>query len=194
MPRTGRAVRRGGQNTDYYELAVRQFQQQILPSGMPETTVWSYGSADHPASFNYPAFTIGARWRRPVRVKWINDLKDPSTGDFLPHILPVDPTLHWVCATSDGSTRRGAGGEQRREPGGGGSGDDEAEVVEPQGDGWLGPHPRGAPRPGMLGPGAWPGPSLKPKELAPLLSLSCGMCSFISCPPSTSSVCAKALP
>jgi bilirubin oxidase len=91
MPRTNV---RGG--VDYYEIAVRQFQQQILPPGMPATTVWSYGSANHPDSFNYPAFTIEAKWRKPVRVKWINDLKDPVTGNFLPHLLPVDPTLHWA--------------------------------------------------------------------------------------------------
>ena len=33
---------------DYYEIAVRQFQQQILPPGLPVTTVWSYGSVDSP--------------------------------------------------------------------------------------------------------------------------------------------------
>ena len=32
---------------------------------------------------------------RPVRVKWINELVDDG-GDFLPHLLPVDPTLHWA--------------------------------------------------------------------------------------------------
>jgi bilirubin oxidase len=63
---------------------------------MPQTTVWSYGSANHPGSFNYPAFTIEAKWQAPARVKWINDLKDPATGNFLPHLLPVDPTLHWA--------------------------------------------------------------------------------------------------
>src|SRR5687767_4384849 len=89
MPRTS-----GGQ-VDYYEIAVRQFQQQILPAPMPTTTVWSYGSVNHPSTFNYPAFTIEARYKRPVRVKWINDLKD-ANGNFLPHLLPVDPTLHWA--------------------------------------------------------------------------------------------------
>jgi FtsP/CotA-like multicopper oxidase with cupredoxin domain len=89
MPRTARG------RTDYYEIAVRQFEQQILPAGMPATTVWSYGSANHPGTFHYPAFTIEARYRRPVTVKWINDLVDPS-GGFLPHLLPVDPTLHWA--------------------------------------------------------------------------------------------------
>ena len=96
MPRTSKLTVRGGKNIDYYEIAVRQFQQQVLPAGLPPTTVWSYGSANHPGSFNFPAFTIEAKWRAPVRVKWINDLKDPVTGQYLPHLLPVDPTLHWA--------------------------------------------------------------------------------------------------
>ena len=45
---------------DYYEIAVRQFQQQILPAGFNQTTVWSYGSVQNPQTFNYPAFTIEA--------------------------------------------------------------------------------------------------------------------------------------
>jgi spore coat protein A len=79
----------------YYEIAVRQFAQQILPASLPKTTVWSYGSVNHPGTFNYPAFTIEADYHRPVRVKWINELVD-KRGDFLPHLLPVDPTLHWA--------------------------------------------------------------------------------------------------
>lgn len=94
MPRTGE-LNVGGP-VDYYEIAVRQFQQQILPPSLPPTTVWSYGSANHAGTFNYPAFTVEASWGKPVRVKWINDLKDPLTGNFLPHLLPVDPTLHWA--------------------------------------------------------------------------------------------------
>ncbi|HSN77366.1 MAG TPA: multicopper oxidase [Anaerolineae bacterium] len=102
MPRTAQLPASGANTAnapdviDYYEIAVRQFRQQILPTGMPQTTVWSYGSANHPNSFNYPAFTIEAGHNHPVRVKWINDLKDPNTGRFLPHILPVDQTLHWA--------------------------------------------------------------------------------------------------
>jgi spore coat protein A, manganese oxidase len=95
MPRTSRLRRGKRRDVDYYEIAVRQFDQQILPPGMPETTVWSYGSKNHPGSFNYPAFTIEARHGRPVRVKWINGLVDGS-GNHLPHLLPVDPTLHWA--------------------------------------------------------------------------------------------------
>jgi bilirubin oxidase len=95
MPRSGTFWQKGGGTGDYYEIAVRQFRQQILPTGLPTTTVWSYGSAKHPGSFNYPAFTIEARWQRDVRVRWINDLVD-DRGRFLPHLLPVDPTLHWA--------------------------------------------------------------------------------------------------
>jgi spore coat protein A, manganese oxidase len=95
MPRADRPSALRG--VDYYEIAVRQFRQQVLPSrlGLGPTTVWSYGSADDARTFNYPALTIEAQWRRPSRVKWINGLIDRD-GDFLPHLLPVDQTLHWA--------------------------------------------------------------------------------------------------
>ncbi len=96
MPRSAGLPTPGAQSVDYYEIAVRQFQQNILPAAMGlTTTVWSYGSANHPGTFNYPAFTIEASWRKPVRVKWINGLVD-ANGNYLPHLLPVDQTLHWA--------------------------------------------------------------------------------------------------
>jgi bilirubin oxidase len=84
-----------GQPVRYYEIGVRQFGQQILPAGLPATTVWSYGSVGHPETFNYPAFTVEAEVGVPVRAKWINGLVD-GKGDYLPHLLPVDPSLHWA--------------------------------------------------------------------------------------------------
>ena len=42
-----------------------------------------------------PSLTIEAKHGTPVRIKWINQLVDQS-GNFLPHLLPVDPTLHWA--------------------------------------------------------------------------------------------------
>jgi hypothetical protein len=99
MPRAGTIMRRG-RPIDYYEISMRQFEQQILPPGLPETTVWGYGpvsAANRRALLihNAPSLTIEANWNRPVRVKWINELVDEN-GDFLPHLLPVDPTLHWA--------------------------------------------------------------------------------------------------
>jgi bilirubin oxidase len=104
MPRTAKLRTKGGKNGDYYEIAVAQFAQQILPGGYPATTVWSYGSVSHPGTFNYPAFTIEAKWRQPTRVKWVNGLVD-AFGNHLPHLLPVDPTLHWANPHGDRDTR-----------------------------------------------------------------------------------------
>lgn len=98
MPRVSEITLPDGTLADYYEIAMRQFQQQILPSGLPATTVWSYGSANHSGTFNYPSFTIEAEVNKPVRVKWINDLVDEA-GNFLQHLLPIDPTLHWANPT-----------------------------------------------------------------------------------------------
>jgi spore coat protein A, manganese oxidase len=100
MPTAGRIVQRGGKNIDYYEISMKQITQQILPAGLPATTVWGYGAVSSDSKrglllHNAPSLTIEAKWNTPVRVKWINDLKDAS-GNFLPHLLPVDPTLHWA--------------------------------------------------------------------------------------------------
>jgi spore coat protein A, manganese oxidase len=100
MPKAGTIPLAGGKNADYYEISMRQFAQQILPAGLGATTVWGYGAISSASRnglllHNAPSLTIEARWNTPVRVKWINDLKDAS-GNFLPHLLPVDPTLHWA--------------------------------------------------------------------------------------------------
>ena len=99
MPRAGILVQ-NRQLIDYYEISMKQFEQQILPTGLPATTVWGYGPAKTlspkaPKIWNAPSLTIEANANRPVRIKWINDLKD-ATGNYLPHLLPVDPTLHWA--------------------------------------------------------------------------------------------------
>ncbi len=88
-------------NKDKYRIAVRQFTQRILPAPHPMTTVWSYGSVDFPGTvaqggtFNYPALTIEATWNKRVQVQWRNELVD-ARGNYLPHLLPVDQTLHWA--------------------------------------------------------------------------------------------------
>ena len=88
-------------NKNKYDIGVRQFSQRILSPGHPETTVWSYGSVDYPGTvaeggtFNYPAFTIENEYNKATQVQWRNELVDPS-GNFLPHLLPVDQTLHWA--------------------------------------------------------------------------------------------------
>ena len=100
MPRADTITQPGGKNIDYYEISMRQFAQQILPAGLPATTVWGYGAKAAQSNrglliHNAPSLTIEAMWNRPVRVKWINELVD-GNGNFLPHLLAVDPTLHWA--------------------------------------------------------------------------------------------------
>jgi spore coat protein A len=112
-----------------YDIAVRQFKQQILPGGIwntlngradafPATTVWSYGpdadptpavAPDPGSQFNYPAYTIENSSFMTTTVDWINQLvvnpdacksttdfaSDPACS-FIPHLLPVDRSLHWA--------------------------------------------------------------------------------------------------
>jgi FtsP/CotA-like multicopper oxidase with cupredoxin domain len=86
-----------------YDIAVRQFGQQILPGGIwntlngrsdafPATPVWSYGPAQDPtpavapdptSQFNYPAYTVETLSGTPVDVRWLNQLvADPDECDF----------------------------------------------------------------------------------------------------------------
>jgi len=100
MPRSGTTTMKGGKPVDVYDIAVREFTQQILPAGMPVTTVWGYGplasmTRGAPMIFNAPSLTIEAQVGRPVRVRWVNGLVD-GNGNYRPHLLPVDPTLHWA--------------------------------------------------------------------------------------------------
>ena len=43
MPRAATLTQRG-KPVDYYEISMKQFEEQILPAGMPKTTVWGYGA------------------------------------------------------------------------------------------------------------------------------------------------------
>ena len=104
MPKAATVVQKRGRNVDYYEISVRQFSQQILPAGWPQTNVWGYGAvvSDNVNGLlvhHAPSLTIEAKWNTPIRVKWINELRadpaDPASA-FLPHLLAVDPTLHWA--------------------------------------------------------------------------------------------------
>jgi len=93
-----------------FTVDVTQFYQQILPTadalgnptGFPMTKVWGYGGmakdAVTEAPLGYvrhsPAATFEAIRGVPIKVKWVNNL---GTKKYpLPHMFPVDPTLHWA--------------------------------------------------------------------------------------------------
>ncbi|MCJ7838650.1 MAG: hypothetical protein MUP61_05495, partial [Burkholderiales bacterium] len=111
-------VMKNNGTANQYDIAVRQFKQQILPSPLPPTTVWSYGPAADPtpalapdpnSQFNYPAYTVENTVNTATKVNWINDLVadpdackaslNPGTDpacNALSHLLPIDRSLHWA--------------------------------------------------------------------------------------------------
>lgn len=72
-------------------IAATQFSQWLGlrdGSGSPlPTTVWGYGGS-------YPGPTILARKNTPVNIEWKNELR--SGGTPLPHLLPIDTSIHWA--------------------------------------------------------------------------------------------------
>lgn len=87
-------TRIAGDHTEY-QVAERRIAQQVLPAGMPKTLVNGYGVPGQNGTFHSPGWTIENTANRQTRVTWINQQVD-SNGNFLPHLLTVDPTIHWA--------------------------------------------------------------------------------------------------
>jgi FtsP/CotA-like multicopper oxidase with cupredoxin domain len=79
------------QSGGFASIAATQFSQWLGlrdGSGSPlPTTVWGYGGS-------YPGPTILARKNTPVNIEWKNELR--SGGTPLPHLLPIDTSIHWA--------------------------------------------------------------------------------------------------
>ena len=78
MPRAGTIKGKGGKNADYYEISVQQLAQQILPAGLPATTVWGYGAVSAQSKrglllHNAPSLTIEADWNTRLNIERIED-------------------------------------------------------------------------------------------------------------------------
>jgi spore coat protein A len=115
-------MKNDGTGANNYDIAVREFKQQILPGGIwntlngrndkfNATRVWSYGPAKDPkpkmnvapaanSQFNYPAYTVEATSGTTVNVRWINGLVNWK-GEYLDHLLPIDQTVHWANPPQD---------------------------------------------------------------------------------------------
>jgi len=79
-----------------YNVSIQQAVQMTglkNATGAPlSTTIWGY--ADRGKRATWPGKTFEVRSNRPVTVNWSNELTD-ALGTPLPHILPVDKSLHW---------------------------------------------------------------------------------------------------
>jgi spore coat protein A len=81
----------------HYDIGVHQFEQTLglrdPATGAPLlTTVWGYGNTAQPPT--YPGRTFVVRRDQQITVRWTNELI--AGGTPLPHLLPIDPTVHWA--------------------------------------------------------------------------------------------------
>jgi FtsP/CotA-like multicopper oxidase with cupredoxin domain len=90
-------VTRNGQVVqENYTLSVVQTTAQVLPPGLPNTTVLAYSGSAHPKGSNTSStisVTPGAVFENtvgiPSQITWIDNIQQPA-------FLEVDPTLHWA--------------------------------------------------------------------------------------------------
>ncbi len=75
-----------------YRLRIVQLKQK-LHRDLPPTTVWGF-SDTQTGRGGYPGPTIEARSGEPVRVTWVNDLRDGKGNLLTQHALAVDTCLH----------------------------------------------------------------------------------------------------
>ncbi|MFT3984347.1 MAG: multicopper oxidase [Lachnospiraceae bacterium] len=88
--------RKCGHVTHSYAVDISEFKQQILPGKMPQTSVYGYGgivkdreTGERVYKRSSPGPTFEAVYGQTVQVQYINRL-------VRPHMLAVDPTLHWA--------------------------------------------------------------------------------------------------
>lgn len=87
-----------------YRIAAKQFEGSVglmaADSRTPlETSLWGYAGPDQAPSV--PGRTFVVRSGHAITVRWSNELVDRS-GQPLPHLLPVDPSLHWADPMQQG--------------------------------------------------------------------------------------------
>jgi FtsP/CotA-like multicopper oxidase with cupredoxin domain len=88
-----------GPLADRFNVYVRQSVQQtgLRKNGtgkLQNTAVWGYGYDDE-RGVSWPGRTFQVQSDMPTTVRWNNDLVGNS-GKPLPHLLPVDTSLHWA--------------------------------------------------------------------------------------------------
>jgi spore coat protein A, manganese oxidase len=82
-----------GRTGGTFTIGITQFEQWLglvdpLTGQQIKTTVWGYQGS-------YPGPTILAKKDVPLKVYWHNNLVK-ANGDPLPHLLPVDESVHWA--------------------------------------------------------------------------------------------------
>ena len=97
-----------GQLVPLYRVKMQQFEQALgivdpLTGAPLSTTVWGYGTSLQAPTYPGRTFIVNkpSSWwpkadaKAPIAVRWVNGLVD-ANGQPLPHLLSVDPTIHWA--------------------------------------------------------------------------------------------------
>lgn len=87
-----------GDGSGNYQVGTFPIQQDLglrnpADNAVLLTSLWGYGESAALATF--PGKTFVAQKDQPIDVQWTNNLVD-GNGDPVPHLLPVDTSLHWA--------------------------------------------------------------------------------------------------
>lgn len=70
------------------------------------TDLFGYGNGPGFPNATFPGRTVEVQSGQQVTVRWTNNLVDPVTQAPLPHLLPVDETVHWAYSLPGYETAR----------------------------------------------------------------------------------------
>ena len=87
--------------SDSIELTMREFEAQVLPTGMPKTWVWGYLPAGQTSRTTYLGPVIVATRGVPTEMKFVNNLGDAALTNVLAYKYGTDQTLHWADPLND---------------------------------------------------------------------------------------------
>lgn len=85
------------------ELEMREHLVQMLPTGMPQTYVWSYLKTGQAGRASYIGPVVLATRGQPTEMKFVNLLGYTANTNVLAYKYSTDQTLHWADPLSDES-------------------------------------------------------------------------------------------
>jgi FtsP/CotA-like multicopper oxidase with cupredoxin domain len=82
--------------TSQIELQMTEFLAQVLPTGLPKTSVWGYLQTGQTTRASYLGPVIVATRGTPTEMKFVNNLGSTATTNVLAYRYSTDQTLHWA--------------------------------------------------------------------------------------------------
>jgi len=83
------------------ELRMREFMAQVLPTGLPKTSVWGYLQPGQHRRASYLGPVIVATRGVPTEIKWVNELGTARRTNLVAWTHATDQTIHWADPLHD---------------------------------------------------------------------------------------------